>query len=231
MLARDQVDDFTEKKMGPTERNETEKARDANSCGRALECGVCLDQGCAWCLNSEECIADVAGEFMSLGKDQGCPGGPDAHISRHENWKGMGSCPSNDALKCDECGAIAYQITHQLATLHATKKVRNRTPPVISEIELLDLFEAEICTAETFEVYGARVNSTSKELVLAGPGVPGGKLDGNFTNEGFKKTLLARRCTEMVSDERDEGEVYRMFKPQRYLLRAATCHPNPSIHP
>lgn len=58
------MDDFTEKNLSPTERNETEKARDANSCGRALECGGCLDQGCAWCLNSEECIADVAVRFF-----------------------------------------------------------------------------------------------------------------------------------------------------------------------
>ena len=44
------------------------------------------------------------------------------------------------------------------------------------------------------------------------PGVPGEGLDGNFTNEGFKMSSLARRCTEMVSDERDEGEVYRMVR-------------------
>ena len=28
---------------------------------------------------------------------------------------------------------------------------------------------------------------------------------------------MATRCTAIVSDEQDEGEVYRLFKPQRYV--------------
>ena len=28
--------------------------------------------------------------------------------------------------------------------------------------------------------------------------------------------VIATRCTAIVSDEQDEGEVYRLYKPQRY---------------
>jgi hypothetical protein len=28
---------------------------------------------------------------------------------------------------------------------------------------------------------------------------------------------MATRCTAIVSDEQDEGEVYRLYKPQRYI--------------
>jgi hypothetical protein len=188
------MDDFTEKKLGPTERSNTEVAADANRCGRALACGECLELGCAWCMSGEQCIADVAGEFMSLGQEHGCPGGPDEHISGHENWKHLSACPSYDALKCDECSGIAHQIGQSLAKLHGTKRVRNRSPPVISELELLDLFESEVCTPETFAIYGAKVNDTSKELQLSGPGVLGESLSGDIKSEGFKKKVRAHQC-------------------------------------
>jgi prophage tail gpP-like protein len=29
--------------------------------------------------------------------------------------------------------------------------------------------------------------------------------------------VMATRCTAIVSDDQDEGEVYRLFKPQRYV--------------
>ena len=188
------MDDFTEKKLGPTERTEAEVAADANRCGRALECSSCLELGCAWCLSAEKCIADVAGEFMSQGKEHGCPGGPDEHISGHENWKHLSACPSYDALKCDECSGIVHQIGQSLASHHSTNKVKRRTPPVISELELLDLFESEICTPNTYSDYGAKVNQTSKQLQLCGPGVPGENLDGELKSVGFKKQV----CTSAL---------------------------------
>lgn len=183
------MDDFEEKKLGPTERTESEIAADTNRCGRALECSSCLELGCAWCLSGEQCIADVAGEFASQGKEHGCPGGPDEHISGHENWKHLSACPSYDALKCDECSAIVHQIGDSLANLHRTKKIRQRNPPVISELELLDLFESEVCTPETYSDYGAKVNQSSKQLQLSGPGVPGESLKGELQSVGFKKKV------------------------------------------
>jgi hypothetical protein len=192
------MDDFEEKKLGPTERTETEIAADTNRCGRALECSSCLELGCAWCLSGEQCIADVAGEFASQGKQYGCPGGPDNHISGHENWKHLSACPSYDALKCDECSAIVHNIGHSLASLHGTNKIRNRNPPVISELELLDLFESEVCTPETYSEYGAKVNQSSKELQLSGPGVRGESLEGDLKSVGFKKKVRPSFLTVFV---------------------------------
>lgn len=186
------MEDFTEKKLGPTARTETEIAADTNRCGRALECGSCLELGCAWCLSAEKCIADVAGEFASQGKEHGCPGGPDEHISGHENWQHLSACPSYDALRCDECSSIVHQIGNSLASRHRTKKISQRTPPVISELELLDLFESEVCTPKTYSGYGAKVNQTSKELQLSGPGVPGENLEGELKSVGFKKKVRPR---------------------------------------
>ena len=59
--------------------------------------------------------------------------------------------------------------------------------------------------------YGARVNSTSGELKLAGPGVAGDSLESELTNEGFKRTALAWRCRALTSDEVDESEIYEAF--------------------
>ena len=212
------MDDFVVQDPTGSRRNESEVASDSNRCGRALECGDCLAAKCAWCLATQRCTPDV------IGADHGCPAGPDEHISSKDEWTGLKACPSYDALKCDECRAIAHQVAAALTTRQARPAVAKRSPPRLTELELLDLFEDTACVEEAFGSYGARVNSTSGELQLAGPGVAGELLDSELTNEGFKKAPLARHCRELTSDELDESEIYGLFVGGgEEAVRAAIC--------
>ena len=127
-------------------RNQSQVASDTNRCGRALDCGECLAAACAWCLASQRCLPDF------VGAAHGCPGGPDEQISVNDEWTGLAVCPSRDALKCDECRAVAYQVSAALTTHEARPVVAKRSPARLTELELLDLVEATCSEAAFGEV-------------------------------------------------------------------------------
>ncbi|NXC46337.1 MZB1 protein, partial [Penelope pileata] len=119
-----------------------------------------------------------------------------------------------EALRCDACHAIAFQLEEQLSRAEA--KVGRR---VLSESDYVEVLERSC--SQGWELYGLQERSGEKRLT--GPGLLGQEPMSVAVTGGPWPGRLAKMCHGFVG-ERGEEQLYSAHRRGPAALRDLLCH-------
>ncbi|KAK2524843.1 Mzb1 [Columba guinea] len=119
-----------------------------------------------------------------------------------------------EALRCDACHAIAFQIEEQLRRAEG-----KRGKKALSESDYVEVLERSC--SQGWESYG--VQELDGEKRLAGPGLPGQEPMSVMVTGGPWPGRLSKMCHGYVG-ERGEAQIYGAHRRGPAALRDLLCH-------
>ncbi|NWH67930.1 MZB1 protein, partial [Geococcyx californianus] len=152
--------------------------------------------------------------LLGLGAEEMCGGPPAAIPAPQLSTEERLSPHMPEALRCDACHAIAFQIEEQLR--RAEEKVGRRA---LSESDYIEVLERSC--SQGWESYG--VQELDGEKHLAGPGLPRQQPMTVMVRGGPWPSRLAKLCHSYVGEQGEE-QLYRAHRRGAAALRDLLCH-------